>query len=144
MATPPVLLPGKSHGQRSLVGYSPWGHEESDTTEQLHIQTSYIHLLSETPSWTQQTVHSNTLMSSGLHDSFCMISHTPAWATSSTSLPTPSPRPLSLAQWPPCCANVPSWPFFRTSTWPFSLSCASSTLKSMGFFFFEPFDQAAS
>ena len=27
-----VLLPGKSHGQRSLVGYSPWGHEESDTT----------------------------------------------------------------------------------------------------------------
>ena len=27
----PVLLPGKSHGQRSLVGCSPWGHEESDT-----------------------------------------------------------------------------------------------------------------
>ena len=32
----PVLLPGKSHGQRSLVGYSPWGRKESDTTEQLH------------------------------------------------------------------------------------------------------------
>ena len=32
----PVLLPGKSHGQRSLVGYSPWGHKESDTTERLH------------------------------------------------------------------------------------------------------------
>ena len=31
----PVLLPGKSHGQRSLVGYSPWGHKESDTTERL-------------------------------------------------------------------------------------------------------------
>ena len=29
----PVLLPGKSHGQRSLVGCSPWGHEESDMTE---------------------------------------------------------------------------------------------------------------
>ena len=28
-----VFLPGKSHGQRSLVGYSPWGHKESDTTE---------------------------------------------------------------------------------------------------------------
>ena len=28
----PVLLPGKSHGQRSLVGYSLWGHKESDTT----------------------------------------------------------------------------------------------------------------
>ena len=33
----PVLLPGKSHGQRSLVGCSPWGLEELDTTEQLHF-----------------------------------------------------------------------------------------------------------
>ena len=30
---PPVFLPGKSHGQRSLTGYGPWGHKESDTTE---------------------------------------------------------------------------------------------------------------
>ena len=29
----PVFLPGKSHGQRSLEVYSPWSHEESDTTE---------------------------------------------------------------------------------------------------------------
>ena len=29
----PVFLPGKSHGQRNLVGYSPWGHKESDTNE---------------------------------------------------------------------------------------------------------------
>ena len=36
----PVLLPGKSHGWRSLVGCSPWGCEESDTTEQLHFQSS--------------------------------------------------------------------------------------------------------
>ena len=27
------ILAGKSHGQRSLVGYSPWGHKELDTTE---------------------------------------------------------------------------------------------------------------
>ena len=36
----PVLLPGKSHGRRSLVGCSPWSHEESDTTEQLHFHFS--------------------------------------------------------------------------------------------------------
>ena len=36
----PVLLPGKSHGQRSLVGCSPWGCKESDTTEQLHFYFS--------------------------------------------------------------------------------------------------------
>ena len=33
----PVLLPGKSHGRRNLVGYSPWGRKESDTTERLHF-----------------------------------------------------------------------------------------------------------
>ena len=33
----PVLLPGKSHGQRSLVGYSPWGRKESDMTERLYF-----------------------------------------------------------------------------------------------------------
>ena len=33
----PVLLPGKSHGQKSLVGCSPWGGYKSDTTEQLHF-----------------------------------------------------------------------------------------------------------
>ena len=32
----PVLLPEKFHGWRNLVGYSPWGHKESDMTEQFH------------------------------------------------------------------------------------------------------------
>ena len=36
----PVLLPGKSHGRRSLVSFSPWGREESDTTERLHFYFS--------------------------------------------------------------------------------------------------------
>jgi len=35
----PGFLPGKSHGQRSLVGYSLWGHKGSDTTEQLTTPT---------------------------------------------------------------------------------------------------------
>ena len=38
----PVFLPGKSNGQRSLVGYSPCGRKESDTTEQLHFHFSFI------------------------------------------------------------------------------------------------------
>ena len=33
MAPHSSILSGKSHGQRSLVGYSPWGHKESDLTE---------------------------------------------------------------------------------------------------------------
>ena len=37
----PVFLPRKSHGQRSLEGYSPWGLKESDTTQQLKQQTTF-------------------------------------------------------------------------------------------------------
>ena len=34
-----MLLPGKFHGQRRLVDYSPWGHKESDMTERLNVRT---------------------------------------------------------------------------------------------------------
>ena len=40
MQPTPVFLPGKPHGQRSLVGCSPWGHKESDMIEQLHFDFS--------------------------------------------------------------------------------------------------------
>ena len=36
----PVFLPGEFRGQKSLTGYSPWGHKESDLTERL----TYIHM----------------------------------------------------------------------------------------------------
>ena len=38
----PVFLPGESHGQRSLVGYGPKGHKESDTTEATEQSTAFI------------------------------------------------------------------------------------------------------
>ena len=38
----PVLLPGEFHGLRSLVGYSPWGHKESDMAEQLTLSLIFI------------------------------------------------------------------------------------------------------
>ena len=37
MAPHSTLFPGKSHGRRSLIGYSPWGHKELDTTERLNF-----------------------------------------------------------------------------------------------------------
>ena len=43
----PVFLPGESHGQRSLAGYSPWGRKESNTTE----ATSHTHSMSS--AWCQ-------------------------------------------------------------------------------------------
>ena len=35
------ILPGESHGQRSLAGYSPWGHKESEMTEYPHTKQSH-------------------------------------------------------------------------------------------------------
>ena len=37
-----VFLPGKSQGQRSLEGYSPWGHQEVEMTEQLNKNNLYV------------------------------------------------------------------------------------------------------
>jgi len=38
----PIFLPGEFHGQRSLVGYSPWGHKEFNTTEATERKHTYI------------------------------------------------------------------------------------------------------
>ena len=58
----PVLLPGKSHGQRSLVGYSPWGRKESDTTEWL-----YLHTLGRTICFSHSTDSNVNLIQMHLH-----------------------------------------------------------------------------
>ena len=57
MASTPILLPGKSHGWRSLVGCSPWGREESDMTERLHFTfTFHFHALEK-----EMATHSSIL-----------------------------------------------------------------------------------
>ena len=45
MAIHPVLLPGKSHGWKSLVDYSPWGHKELDMTQRLHFDFLYTSII---------------------------------------------------------------------------------------------------
>ena len=42
-----VYLPGKSHGQRSLAGYSPWVHKESDMTERAQTNKLKVHIQDE-------------------------------------------------------------------------------------------------
>ena len=51
VAITPVFLPGESHGQRSLVGYSPWGRKESDMTERLHLFTSLLPFIYKALLW---------------------------------------------------------------------------------------------
>ena len=62
----PVFLPEKSHGQRSLVGYSPRGCKESDTTKHIHTHTTH------TPH-TEMT--ENSMPAKGL--SICNLLHRP-------------------------------------------------------------------
>ena len=63
MESTPVFLLRESHGQRSMVGYSPWGRRESDTTERLNdsrkhdigseVEGTYLHMEQTTagPKW---------------------------------------------------------------------------------------------
>ena len=41
----PAFLPGESHGQRSLAGFSPWGGKESDMTERLTVSNLHFHVI---------------------------------------------------------------------------------------------------
>ena len=61
--TTPVFLPGKSHGQRSLVGYSPRGHKELDTVEQLSTHSwacAHTHTRTHTYIHTYTHIHTHT------------------------------------------------------------------------------------
>ena len=66
----PVFLPGGSHGQRSLVGYSPQGRKESDTTERLHLHL-HLHLPS---TWIKQGIYFLSSLSRKKIDSSQVIS----------------------------------------------------------------------
>ena len=56
-----VFLPGESHGQRSLVGYSLRGRKESNTTERLHL---HLHLLTLKPAKNKGITLPNEMLAS--------------------------------------------------------------------------------
>ena len=64
----PVLLPGKSHGMRSMVGYSPWGRKESDTTERFHFGVLAIYGYMHTGMPKHTLLHRHQ---SCRHENFC-------------------------------------------------------------------------
>ena len=66
MQPTPVFLPGKAHGQRSLVGYHPRGHQDLDTTEPLGARAR-THTHTHTHSHTLTHSHTHTLTHSHTH-----------------------------------------------------------------------------
>jgi len=64
---PAVFLPGEYHGQRSLVGYSPWGGKESDTTEATNIHTPSLYQ-EEEDSESLETLTNGECLNLNLHN----------------------------------------------------------------------------
>ena len=64
----PVLLPGETHGQRSLSGYSPWGCKERDMTEQLSTHTC-AHMHTHTLTCMRSPVTATVTLPSNLEES---------------------------------------------------------------------------
>ena len=86
----PVFLPRESHGQRSLAGYSPWGHKEPDTTELLSASTilHYKLLLYCDYNFLHYTIYPHC--SSVLHIVVCICQSHPL------TCPPPSPLPFGI------------------------------------------------
>ena len=75
VAPPPVFLPGISHGQRSLAGYSPWGHKESDMTYQQNNYLDFLFPLFKDffLMWTISKVFFWILLQYCLYSMFCLL-----------------------------------------------------------------------
>ena len=107
-----VFLPGKSHGWRSVVGYSPWGRKESDMTERphFHFHTYISSLLSRPPTPLFPPLLGVTEHTVGKMLFFLLQLLQPAW-----------PFPLSYSICRPPCSSPPT----LLSTYPsrVSLGC---------------------
>ena len=69
----PIFLPGKSHGQRNLVGYSPWGRKELDTTEHTHAVEGLKSKLNSLNFMNSRKLVKITDKSSGIYYHLCLI-----------------------------------------------------------------------
>ena len=95
----PVFLPGKSHGQRSLVGYSPWGHKESDMTEWLTLSLIFHPSLEPTGCWVGAGPSTNKL-EGGFQNGACQLQC--PWSRMSSPKRLPQClHPQSELQFPP-------------------------------------------
>ena len=119
----PVFLPGESHGQRSLVGYSPWGRKESDTTGQLTLSL-YITRICYTHIGVCVCARTCVCV-------YVLLSHARLSATPWTgALLVPLSMESSRQEYWRCIL-----PYFRESSWPRDwthISCISYT--ACGFF----------
>ena len=107
----PIFLPGKSHGQRSLVGYSPWGRKKSDTT------------ITNTFSSSLSLAGPRTIRCRCLQISFYFLYKDACWSTQNMKGVSSEWRALPES----CFSYVTSafyTPLTTLLTWRFQASCA--------------------
>ena len=120
----PVFLPGKSHGQRNLTGYSPWGHKESDMTEHTYV---YAHTHTHTHTHTRYPYFS-VVLADAVGFGWSLLAHCSATHAWSYLCQAPILGP-GFSYWP--CVNVhvdlpPNYllaaplgrPVFQMQPWP--------------------------
>ena len=103
----PVLLPGEFHGQRSLAGYSPWGRNESDTTEQLSTHTGMpcisLEKMTESPGLFIQVPHAWSInnhqnaVAGPVLVALCVLSSQQTYEEGSTVAPVLQMRTLKVS-----------------------------------------------
>ena len=117
MAPTPVLLPGKSHGRRSLVGSSSWGREESDTTERLHFHFSLSCIGEGNGNQLQYSCLGNPMNRGALQAAVYGVTQSwtrPKWLSSSSDDIQPS-HPLSFPS--PPVFNLSQQRFLSVVNW---------------------------
>ena len=95
MQPTPVLLPGQSHGRRSLAGYSPWGRKKSDTAEWLHFHFNSW----ETPKGCLSVLCNCFLLSVGIVTTWVEEQNVPQWPVSVFVCHQASGLTLCLPEW---------------------------------------------
>ena len=114
----PVLLPGKSHAWRSLVGCSPWGREESETTEQLHFHFSLSRIGEGNVNPLQCSCLENPRDGGAWEAAVCGVAQSWTWlkrlsssSSSSSALNTPLPAGrFPLDAWTDVSHSIPASP----------------------------------
>ena len=119
----PVSLPGKSRGQRSLMGYSPWGHKELDTAEPSHPRHTDTHTHTDTDTHTHTHTHTHTRCWATRTVYSAPRGRPASPGTNLSTLVFPcSPLPGALGPHPPCLPTHPP-----PAPWALRGACPTAT-----------------
>ena len=115
----PVLLPGESHGRRSLVSCSPWGHTESDMTERLPFHFSLACIGEGNGNPLQSSCLENPRDGGAWWAAVYGVAQSRTWLKRLSSSSSSAPIAIFLIVWGRFCRSF----FFSCISWLFTICC---------------------